>query len=1020
MGKNFWNEFPAMAGSEEGNFLELIMTEQHAGSLERFHERQQKWLEVRAQPGESWVTIQVMDVSDRMESELELGQRSERMQLLSETLSQLLNAADPETIVRELFPKVADILGVDTFFYYVVEDQSDVLRLHSSAGLTEEIASEVSSLKFGTAMCGRVALHRKAVVLKEISTSADPALDFLRNLGMQCFACNPLMVGDRLLGTLAFASRSRPAFDEDELEFLRVITRSTAIALDRLHQANQLRASERLYRAVGESINYGIWICEKDGRNQYASESFLNLVGMTQDECSEFGWSRVLHPEDGATTVAEWQEVSRNGNFWEKEHRFKGVDGNWHPVLARGVPVRNEIGEVLCWAGINLDVSAYRQAEEALNEQKRILEILNRVGLSLTGELDVEKVIETVTEAGRDVSEAGGAAFYIHSSMPDGPSTSLHALCGGCRERAEHLLASGALTEVFAQRKLLRQHSEEFSFLAIPMVSRADEVLGALVLMDPLESGGFSTETERILLGLAPQAAIAIDNARLYERAQKSAEHLGLAMSAARLGDWHWDAETDLMTMSPRLSEIFCLKPGTQMTRSEMRQLLSPEDANRAREAMLEAVRNQGDYSIEYQIHFPNGEDRWISSIGRTIFGADGKVTGMLGVSQDITERKTTEATLKEAKETAEAANLAKDRFLAVLSHELRTPLTPALISVSDLESDPRIPTDIQDEISMIRRNIELETKLIDDLLDISRITSGKLSLRLEMVDLNEAVRQVCSICTPQVSEKAIRLEMKLQPDLGNVSADPARLQQILWNILKNAAKFTPENGVITVSTQRKENTLGIEVTDSGMGIPTELLPHIFDAFEQGDEKITRQFGGLGLGLAITRALVEFHGGTIRASSQGAGNGATFSIDLPAGETIPAPNTSRPIPQPKAEPHSQRLLLVEDHADTAKALSRLLMRSGFQVQTASNVASALILLSSEVFDVVVSDIGLPDQTGYDLMRQVREHHAVPGIAMSGFGMEEDIRRSRDAGFSEHLVKPITAARLEAAIRTVLG
>jgi len=402
------------------------------------------------------------------------------------------------------------------------------------------------------------------------------------------------------------------------------------------------------------------------------------------------------------------------------------------------------------------------------------------------------------------------------------------------------------------------------------------------------------------------------------------------------------------------------------------------------------------------------------------VFGPEGKVVAIAGTTRLITQRKLEEAQLKEAKETAEAANRAKDRFLAVLSHELRTPLTPVLMTVSALEVDPEVPFALRGDVAMIRRNVELETKLIDDLLDLSRITTNKLTLRLEHLEVNECAREVASICRPQILEKSIHFVLDLDDQANHVNVDPARFQQVLWNVVKNAVKFTPERGEILLTTRREGDTVSIQVRDNGKGIAESLLPRIFEAFEQGDPGITRTFGGLGLGLAISRALVELHGGAISAASDGEGKGSTFTITLPA-VVAPKPAAERGVPfDDAANAQHLRLLVVEDHADTVRTLGLLLRRAGFVVTTAQDIATALRLAEAQTFDLLVSDVGLPDGTGFDLMREISKRHAMPGIAMSGYGLEEDVSRSFDAGFSEHLVKPVRVTQLEQAVRRVMA
>lgn len=373
---------------------------------------------------------------------------------------------------------------------------------------------------------------------------------------------------------------------------------------------------------------------------------------------------------------------------------------------------------------------------------------------------------------------------------------------------------------------------------------------------------------------------------------------------------------------------------------------------------------------------------------------------------------------LRTAKEEAENASLAKDHFFAALSHELRTPLTPVLMTLSALETDSSLRADVRADVVMMKRNIQLETKLVDDLLDLNRIATGKLQLDVEAVDINEAVRQVCDICVSQEGDENIHFETDLDPEAGLVAADPSRLHQVLWNVLKNAIKFTDDSRAsIRVSTRRLPEGRGgeVRVTDQGIGISAEALPRIFDAFEQGGTSITRQFGGLGLGLAICRAIIDLHQGTIRAESDGAGHGATFIIELP-GCAPPSPNERRLLNrEDKQHLPRLRLLVVEDHADTLRTLSRLLVRAGFEVVSASSVRRAVELAAEQTFDLVLSDLGLPDGSGYDIMRRIRAVRDVPGIAMSGYGMDDDVQRSREAGFAEHLTKPVEFAALRRAI-----
>jgi signal transduction histidine kinase/ActR/RegA family two-component response regulator len=371
------------------------------------------------------------------------------------------------------------------------------------------------------------------------------------------------------------------------------------------------------------------------------------------------------------------------------------------------------------------------------------------------------------------------------------------------------------------------------------------------------------------------------------------------------------------------------------------------------------------------------------------------------------------------ARSQAEAASRAKDQFLAALSHELRTPLNPVLMTVSAMLDDPRLPLEMREDIDLIKRNIKLESKLIDDLLDLTRIARGKLELHQEAVNLHALLdHAIRTCCESDITRKRIHVIANLEADEHFVWGDPPRLSQIFWNLIKNAVKFTPDDGTITITTWNdSDQSIVTTVSDTGIGMAPEATSRIFDAFEQADRSITRQFGGLGLGLAICRALVTLHGGTIFAESAGRGKGATFTVRLATapGVQISSSHEENTTPSRDAE---LAVLLVEDHESTADVMARLLNGMGHRVTVAPDVATARRIFDNAVFDVLVSDLGLPDGSGLDLMRQLRGFSKIPAIAISGYGMEDDIRQSENAGFDAHLVKPIDVTILKSVIQRV--
>lgn len=387
---------------------------------------------------------------------------------------------------------------------------------------------------------------------------------------------------------------------------------------------------------------------------------------------------------------------------------------------------------------------------------------------------------------------------------------------------------------------------------------------------------------------------------------------------------------------------------------------------------------------------------------------------------------------LKQVKSAGElastrAASHAKDQFLAILSHELRTPLTPALTAVQSLQTMEEIPADARETLGIIRRNIEMEVCLIDDLLDLTRISRGKLRLQFSSTDIHEKLRNAISTVEDEARAKGVSISTDFHCHHPSIKADPTRLQQIFWNLLKNAVKFTPPGGSVAVRTRdsASKSEILVEIADTGIGIEPDAIPHIFDAFNQGNPDTPKKFGGLGLGLNICKALVEAHSGAITARSPGLNQGASFTVELPLTDPVQAPERPASQSSPRtagsttSEPDSAsreaRILLVDDHQDTAHVLAKMLRRAGHHVTATDSVGSALKAAGTEQFDIIISDIGLPDGSGLDLMRQLRSRSNIQGIAMSGFGMEEDLRRSHDAGFGEHLVKPITLDSLLAAV-----
>jgi signal transduction histidine kinase/CheY-like chemotaxis protein len=443
--------------------------------------------------------------------------------------------------------------------------------------------------------------------------------------------------------------------------------------------------------------------------------------------------------------------------------------------------------------------------------------------------------------------------------------------------------------------------------------------------------------------------------------------------------------------------------------------------------APLEAIERVLNFGAPFQLV----EEPFIDREGMTRFvnvnllrlqGAEQRIQGVLYLVED----KTRDVTLRQE---LIRANAAKDQFLALLSHELRNPLSPVIAMVGELEASGTDSPEFRRALEVIRRNVELEARLIDDLLDVTRIAKGKLQLSLEVVNVHEILQRGYEICREDIASKDLGFEFRLLANHTYVEGDPARLQQVFWNLIKNSVKFTPDKGRIIIETANPSpDVIQIRLTDTGIGIEPDKMERIFNAFEQGQSSITRRFGGLGLGLAISKAMVVAHGGTIKAESAGKDRGATFTVNLHTVAT-PAtvaeagggiePSVQREKQLPGAILSGPRVLVVDDHFDTCTGMKMMLERRGYRVTLAHTADQAVEKAHQEEFDLVISDIGLPDRSGYELMQELRATKGLRGIALSGFGMENDVSRARAAGFSEHLTKPINFDRLEESIRSLI-
>lgn len=635
----------------------------------------------------------------------------------------------------------------------------------------------------------------------------------------------------------------------------------------------------------------------------------------------------LLHPDDAERARDAVDRSLAARTDYDIEYRLiNGSGERW--VSARGRGIYAQDGAVLGMIGVVQDITDRIRTHETLRLQAESLETINRIGQMLAAELNLETLVQSLTDAATELSGAEFGAFFYNVTDDQGGSYMLYALSGVDREHFARFpmpRATGLFAPTFRGEGVIRLddvredarfgqnppyrgmpagHLPVVSYLAVPVVGRTGEVFGGL-FFGHSRTAVFTERVEQIVSGLAGQAAIAIDNARLFEA-------------------------------------------------------------------------------------------------------------------------------VKRAKQVAEDANNVKDEFLATLSHELRTPLH-AVLGWTRLLAGSRLDAERREQaIATIQRNVKVQQDIIEDLLDVSRIVSGKLRLEVARLPLSPIVEAAVETLSPMAMAKGIRVQTTLSTNDGLVLGDPNRLQQIVWNLVSNALKFTPKGGRVQVMLSRVDSHLELRVADTGRGIAPAFLPHVFDRFRQAESGTTRPSGGLGLGLAIVRHLVEIHGGTVAAESEGEGKGSTFIVQLPVAVL------SGPGPHPRAwvpavhEPVSAAplapdlltgvsVLVVDDETDTRDLVAEVLTQSGAAVRSAASASEGWTLLRQWMPDVIVSDIGMPDDDGYRFIERVRaEGNRIPAAALTAYARSGDRLKALEAGFQAHLPKPAEPAELVMTVASLIG
>ncbi|MGE5275826.1 MAG: PAS domain S-box protein [Acidobacteriota bacterium] len=757
--------------------------------------------------------------------------------------------------------------------------------------------------------------------------------------------------------------------------------------LKRWAAEEESRRGEAELRTTLRSIGDAVLATDAAGRVAFVNPVAERLTGWTESEALGRNVGeifRIVNEIDGKPGGELVERVLRDGRAVDLGNHMTLLarDGEACPIADSAAPIRGGDGRMLGAVIVFRDIRDKRQADRELQRLASIV--------SSSGDAIIAEALDTTITAwnagaehlfGYTADEVLGKSVAILEPSGDEDST---------LSRLARIRQGKRIQQFDTTRMHKDGHLVAVSVSVSPIRDAEGTVVGASKIIRDI--------TERKKAELALRA---------------SEERFRVLSDAVTSLVWACDDQGAATYLNRRWSEYTGLDPedllGDAWTRA-----VHPEDLPGCLERWQYSLASGQPYEADLRLRRRDGYYRWYVWRAERIHSESGPL--WIATATDIDDLKNTAAALREAKEAAEEASRAKDRFLAVLSHELRTPLTPALATSQLLERRRDISEDVRRSLELIRRNVELETLLVDDLLDLTKISRGTIELRRKPEDLHAVIHRVVDICRSDLLGKRQRLTLDLLAAEHHAEVDPARIQQVFWNLLKNAVKFTPQGGAIAIRSENPEaGRIRISVADNGMGIPAGVLPRIFEPFEQGPRSISPRVGGLGLGLSISRTLVDLHGGRIRAESEGEGKGATLSVELEAFEekrlTSADDETGR-----RARPRRPlAILLVEDHADTAGALTQLLREEGHRVKCVASVSEAVDLFRKETFDLLVTDLGLPDGSGHELLGVLRAIRPIRGIVLSGYGMDADVARSRAAGFAEHLTKPVQISLLLAAI-----
>jgi PAS domain S-box-containing protein len=794
------------------------------------------------------------------------------------------------------------------------------------------------------------------------------------------------------------------------------------------HVARALRESEERLRITFASIGDAVLVTDEQGRITRLNPVGEKLTGWRQADAIGRPIQDIfviVNEETRQPAPHPVEQVLREGVVAALANHTVLISkaGEETPIDDSAAPVRANDGRLLGTVLVFRDISERRQVERERAARARLTRELAAIVESSDDAIVSKNVDGMVTGWNRAAEQMYGYAAdeaVGQSVRLIVPEDLLHE-----EESVLQRIRRGERVEHFETRRRRKDGSTvHVSITVSPIRDDSGAVIGASKVARDITARK-QTEMERAMLLESERTA--------RQNLEVAVQQLQTALHAGRMGTWEYALRTGALKWSPGLEAIHGYPSGTfPGTFEAFRNEIHPEDRERVLRAIADAGERGRDHHVEYRIIRADGAVRWVQGIGQVVVGEDARAERMIGVCMDITERKQMDqqrAEVLEQEQRARAeldhASRLKDEFLAVLSHELRTPLN-AVLGYAHLLGSGALPAERVDHaLQAIQRNAQAQARLVESLLDLSRIMAGKLELDLEHLDVSALIDAAVDVVRPEAEAKQIALNVVMPSKVPRLVGDGGRLQQVLWNLLSNAIKFTPSGGRIDVLAAQQDGEVTVSISDTGQGITPAFLPYVFDRFKQADGNKHRSPTGLGLGLALVREMVHAHGGTVVAESPGDGQGSTFTVRLPLSPTLQSELVRPRAAQTTIESLPRiDILIVDDDGDVRDLLGLLLQSHGAVVRTATSAAEALDAIARQTPDVLLADVGMPEEDGYSLIRKVRAHEQrhnaarLPAIAVTAYATSADREQALAEGYDWHIPKPVDPQTLARAISKV--